>query len=281
MRTSTPFKLYRYQLLPLDRNATKDMFSTYSVEEMVALKNTFFAQALASMKDPKWGDSTIIVKVKELIGDLISIQFAPSRPLVRETPDSRREKVDHWPHIAAFALNSPHEQLLLVQVRQAAFASTDTVVNLIQKGTKRTLESIGLTVQVEPLFDKKLFWSLVEKHRNRITEVGFEFITPNMANISKVLADSLKTLAKQSNAVREELTLTSHPATSLDIPANDPLITGLVDYSSEGGGNISLKIKGLRKRLHTSKAVREIDISELELTAEPAQLLQILRELTK
>lgn len=57
-----------------------------------------------------------------------------------------------------------------------------------------------------------------------------------MSNISKTLSEALKSLGKNTNAVKEELALTSDPVSSLDISPDDQTIQGLVEYTSEGGG---------------------------------------------
>ena len=169
----------------------------------------------------------------------------------------------------------------MIQDRVSAFASTDTVANLVKRGTKHALEKLGLSLHIEPLFNKTYFWRLVEEYKNRITCLEFEFITPNMANISQTLASTLKNLGKDTNAVREELTLQSDSASSLDITQSNETIRGVVEYTSEGGGDITLKIKGIRKKFHTSKSTREVYLSGLELSAKPEQIISILRETLK
>jgi hypothetical protein len=108
--------------------------------------------------------------------------------------------------------------------------------------------------------------------------VEFEFITPNMSNISRTLSESLKSLGKDTNAVREDLAITSDPAVSLDISPSNETIQGLVEYTSEGGGDITVKVKGIRKRFHTSKSSREVNLSGLEITASPEQIIAVIRE---
>ena len=143
MSTHTNFRIYRYQLLPLDRNETKDLFHDLQPNEIIARKNEFFSESLAALPNLKRRDSEIIVRVSQISKDLFSLQLAPSRPLTRETTNFQLEKIENWPHISAFILNSPDDQYLLIQDRVSAFASTDTVANLIKRGTKHTLEKFG------------------------------------------------------------------------------------------------------------------------------------------
>jgi len=278
MSTHTIFKAYRYQLLPLDRNETKDLYLNLSIEEIIARKNYFFAEALNHLPKTTHKRVELNISIVSIGQELFKLQLAPSRPLTRETHDYKREKVDNWPHIEVYILNSPDDQLLIIQDRASAFANTDTVANIILRGTRGGLDRIGLSLQVEPLFDESYFWSLVTQYNNKITSVEFEFITPNMANISKSLADTLKSLGKETNAVREQLTLRSDPSSSLDLDKGNNTIHGLVEYTSQGAGDIKLKIKGIRKRFQTSNSRREVHLSGIEITAEPDKIIEIIRE---
>ena len=175
-------------------------------------------------------------------------------------------------------MNNQDDQLLIIQERVTAFANTDTVANIILRGTRGVLDKIGLSLQIEPLFDESYFWGLVNQYSNRITWVEFEFVTPNMANISKTLVNTLKNLGKETNAVREQLTLRSDPLSSLDITPSNELIQGLVEYTSKGAGDIKLKIKGIRKRFQTSTSRREVHLSGIEVTADAKEIIEIIRE---
>ena len=278
MSTHTVFRAYRYQLLPLDRNETKDLYHDHSAEEIVARKNHFFAEALTHLPKATHKRVEINISIEAIGQELFKIQLAPSRPLTRETHDYRREKVENWPHIEAYILNNPDDQLLIIQDRATAFANTDTVANIILRGTRGGLDRIGLSLQIEPLFDEAYFWNLVSQYSNKITWVEFEFITPNMANISKTLANTLKSLGKETNAVREQLTLRSDPSSSLDISHENATIKGLVEYTSQGAGDIKLKIKGIRKRFQTSNTRREVHLSGIEITAGANEIAEIIRE---
>lgn len=277
MNTHTVFRAYRYQLLPLDRNETKDLYHDLSVEKIVMRKNQFFAEALTHLPKINHKRVEVNISIEEVQQDFFRIQLAPSRPLTRETADSRREKVENWPHIEAYILNKVDDQLLIIQERVTAFANTDSVANIILRGTRSALDKIGLSLQIEPLFNECYFWGLVNQYSNRITWVEFEFITPNMANISKALANTLKSLGKKTNAVREQLILRSDPSSSLDIVQSNETIQGLVEYTSKGAGDIKLKIKGIRKRFQTSTSRREVHLSGIEITADAEEIVEIIR----
>lgn len=281
MSSHTIFRAYRYQILPLDRNETKDLYHQFSSTEITQRKNEFFAKALQQLPNTRHKRTEIAITTKEDGKNFFTLEIAPSRPLTRETADQRLEKVDNWPHIKAFILNNPEDQLLIIQDRTIAFNNTDTVSNMVLKGTRHQLEKVGLSLYIEPLFNESYFWGLVKQYDNRIQWVEFEFITPNMANISRTLATTLKDLGKQTNAAKEQLTLRADPTSSLDISKSNETINGLVDYTSQGTGDIKLKIKGIRKRFQTSNSRREVHLSGVELTADADQITQIIRDYLK
>ena len=102
-----------------------------------------------------------------------------------------------------------------------------------------------------------------------------------MSNISKTLSTALKSLGKETNAVKEELALSSDPYSSLDISPDNETIKGLVEYTSQGCGDITLKVRGIRKKIRTSKSFQQISISGIELTATPEQLEKNLKSILK
>ena len=86
--------------------------------------------------------------------------------------------------------------------------------------------------------------------------------------------------AKDTNAAKTKYSLISHPDSSINIKEDDPRIKGLVKYSSDGGGDISLKILGFRKRVHTKNSKRCIEIDEIKISnLNNNELLEFIRGL--
>jgi len=278
MANNTSFRLYRYQLLPIDRHSD-DLWDSRTVEELLADKNSIFARSIPSVGDYRHRGAELSVQVDKSGEEAFVVRLAPGRFLTRETADFRSEQIEHWPHVSAIILNRPDEQYLVVQERQAAFASTDTVIKVIEKATRGALESAGLRLRVEAMFKESYFWSLVSEFHHRITSVEFEFITPNMANISGSLSASLKGLSKETNASKSELALQSDADSALKLSEENSMVKGLVEYTSEGGGDITIKVRGLRKKFHTRNSPREIHIGDLELSGPAEQVAKIVRSL--
>lgn len=280
MGSLTTFKVYRYQLLPIDRH-TDDLYNGLTPAQLIERKNSIFAETIPFVKTHRHRGSDLSVRLQSSGNEAFTLSIASRRALTRETPDFRIEQIENWPHVAAIILNRPDEQYIVVQDRPTAFAHTDTVVKLIERATRTSLQRSGLRLHTERVFSKSHFWQLVREYKDKITWIEFEFVTPNMANISNTLSNTLKELAKDTNSSQSNLQLRSDPASSLEIDPKDKTVQGLVDYTSEGGGDIAIKIKGLRKKIQTSRSIREIELDDLQLSGPPEQVARIVRDLLK
>ena len=272
------FHLYRYQLLPINR-FQGDLYGARTVDELIANKNNFFREALNTPNAFHTSRTDTTTKKIFEQDEFILFHVAANRSLNHEMKDFRTETIDNWPKLLVVIWNSPNKQLIAIQHRSTAFQKTDAVARLIFESISPVLLNQQLTAIWEPLFEKHVFWDLIKAHEGNIQEVEFEIITPNMANISGVLPKNLKDFARETNSVRNKISIEADPASSLKIDDSNPTVVGLVDYSSEGGGNISIKVSGYRKKIHTSTTVKEIEVDELALQGEPSEIAKALKEI--
>lgn len=265
------FELFRYQLLPLTRNVQMDMFpdvafrSINSVEELKARKNEIFSHVLSNFPALDYRQAEINHKVDVDSPPWFVVEINTQKSLKREKPDFKQERIDTWPHVIAIINNSPDVQIIAISRNTRAFSSGAVVAKILQNNLGRILQRYMLTIQVEAIFDRSEFWHIVDEYRGRITSVNFELISPNMANISKGLELDLAKLNADTNSHRTDLKLNSTEGSALEIKKDNPMLNSLVEYSSEGCGDIEVKIKGIKKTIRTSKSVREISIDELSI----------------
>jgi hypothetical protein len=272
------FHLYRYQLLPKDRYFQGDLYGASSVDELIEKKNSIFSDILTQNVFKGVRTEVSVQKIFEK-DNLFLYKLAANRSINRETRDFKVEQMDNWPKVLLAVWNDPEKQLIAVQHRYAAFQKTDSVMNMLFNSIEQDLSKFQLNAIWDPLFEKNVFWDLIEAHRGQVQEIEFEIITPNMANISGSIADNLKDLAKQSNSIKNKISMLSDASSSLNIAPDNNTVSGLVDYASEGGGDISVRIKGMSKKIHTSKTIKEVSIAEAELIGDPEGIAKILRGL--
>lgn len=267
----TRFEVFRYQLLPLTQHVQMDMFpdNTFrdisSVDELRARKNEIFAHVLSELPKLQYRQTDLNHRVDLVSPPWYVIEINTQKVLERERRDFETERLDTWPHVVVIINNQPDVQLVAISRNQRAFSSGTVVAKLLQDNFQKLLSRFYLNIQIEALFEKNQFWNLVEEYEGRISSVNFELISPNMANISKTLEIDLAKLNTDTNSHRTNLKLNSSEGGILEIKRDNKLLNSLVDYTSEGGGDIELKIKRLKNKIRTSKTVREISIDELSL----------------
>ncbi len=278
--SASTFELYRYQILPINRFFQADLYDGFrSLEDLLTAKNAIFMDALRRLDGSADSARPPHVRVEAAELDWASLVVAPSRRVQRETLDFRKEQFEHWPWVKVFVLNREDEQLLVIQKRSAAYQDTRSVVRLLLKRVSAYLEARNLRVHVEPLFEEQYFWALVSDYESRLKKIRFELVTPNMANISGALPDDLKNLSKRMNAAKSEVALEADDDSVLSVSRDDPVIGGLVDYASKGGGDVVVKVMGLRQELRTSKTRNAISVDELSLSGPAASVIKIIRSL--
>ncbi len=279
---STSFQLFRYQLLPIDRFLQGNLLTGVgSIEELISRKNEFFSEAISGTRNFSDKRHDTITKKLYEKDNFFLLRIAHNRSIHRETKDFRDEVIDNWPSILVAIWNDPEKQFIAVQRRSTAFTSCELVVKMIINCLSSQLRHHHLRAIHEPLFETKKFWSLLHQYEGRIKSVEFEIITPNMANISRSLSDELRDFAKATNSTRNKLKIESDPEAPLHLEESNRTLQGLVNYSSEGGGNISLKIDGIKKSYHTSNTVKEIQIGEIEIQADAESIVSVMKELLR
>lgn len=137
---------------------------------------------------------------------------------------------------------------------------------------------MGLTIQIRETFNPNHFWGLMRENEGRVDRVRFEMVAPNMASITKALKIDLRQLNRESNCQKVSLQLESLPKTALEIDPEDELIKGCVEYASLGGGDIVVKLKGVRKEIRTSEKIQIVEIDEMTLSGLNQDTLLLLNE---
>lgn len=279
MKKAFRFELYRYQILPIDRYFQGELFSGIkSVEDLLEKKNRIFAEKLEKIKTIEHRNAYIISKLLFSDKDFYLFRFAVNRSVIIETKEFKEEEISNWPSFLIGIWNKSEKQLIAIQERKEAFSNTESGLRALEKSINLMLVSNQLRTYIEPLFKEEEFWKIIDQYENRVKEISFELITPNMANISGVLSEDLKNFAKNTNSAKSKLSITSDPESSLNVAHIDHQMKGLVEYSSKGGGNISIKVSGLKKRIQTTKTKMSVELGDFEISANTAQeIAEILK----
>ncbi len=260
------FHIYRYQILPFSQQIPLFLdCGVKSIDELKEKKNEFFSQAIQEIINLIYERAELIHKIILNEEDIIIFKIGVNRKFNRDKPDFTVEEIDNWPNLHIIINNKANIQKIAIQFNRKAFGSTNTVANLLEQNIDAVLKKYYLKIHIKPIFTKQFFWDIVDKHPTGITQTCFDMVSPNMSNISHSLNLDLQQLNATTNTQETKLELNSDQSSNLNFDRDDIFINSLVDYASEGGGNISLKIKGYKRKFHTSNSIDEYEIDELEI----------------
>ncbi len=263
---TTSFEVFRYQLV-VDKTLPINMFEKYETAEQVrADKNNIFQKVLTGEDFTfRGGTSELTSKFLYSDGTMIYYKLGVKRSTTLYTKDLSPHSEENYPNLIIAFNNDPTVQKIAIQNNTAAFKELTTVSNIIQETLEEELKAYNLSFYTEPIYDKQEFWNLVKKYPKQITQLTFDLISPNMANITRNLQLNLKQLYEDTNTHKTKVELNADHESYLDIKQESKFVNSLVEYSADGGGNISLKVAGKRKLLHTAQSPEEFNIDKQSL----------------
>lgn len=177
--------------------------------------------------------------------------------------------------------NKPSIQKIGISVNYKAFHSTETVANIIENKYSEILINHDLTFSLTPILDEHEYWSVLEKYENRITQLRFDIIKPNISDLSKALKKGVKALADSTNSLKTKIELNAPENQVLEgINKENGQIVALSNYSVQGGGEVSLKVKGISGRIKTSQTIRTYEINEIHIEGSPKDVLEAMKKIT-
>ena len=259
----TSFEVFRYQLV-VDKTLPINMFQKYETAAQVrADKNKIF-QEVISKKDFHFKNNGSELTSKFLYSDgtMSYFQLGVKRSTTLYSKDLSPHSEDNYPNIMIAFNNDPLVQKIAIQTNSGAFKESTIVSNIIQETLEAELKDYNLSFYAEPIYDIKEFWNLVKKFPKQITQLTFDLISPNMANLTKNLEINLKQLYEDTNTHKTKVELSAEKESHLEINASSKFVNSLVQYSADGGGNIFMKVIGKRKLLHIAKSPEEFDIDK-------------------
>jgi len=260
------FEVYRYQLV-VDKMLQQGMFQDYqTADEIRNNKNKILQDILTNIHFRfHSSQSEITSKLLYSAGTMSYYKIGVRRKTKVYKIDFSEDVIENYPNIIVAINNDPNVQKVAIQVNQTAFQDSKIASHIVQKSITAKLKHSNLSFIIEPLFDEKEFWKLIEQYPKQIRQVNFDLISPNLAKISKNLKVDLKQLYNETNTQRTKIELNAEPESYLEIKKESEFVNSLVEYSADGGGNISLKVNGIRKKIQTAQSAKEFSVEEVLL----------------
>lgn len=257
------FEVYRYQLV-VNKTLQLSLDNKHQTAEAIREhKNEIFADIIGNeyfrFVSTK---SEVTSKLMYSQGDLSIYKLGVKRSLKVAKKDFTEDTIDNYPNIIIAVNNNPAIQKIAIQKNIKAFNKAHAVSGIVEQSIDQKIKNYNLSFYIEPLFDKKEFWNLVNRFKGKVTQVTFDLISPNMANISKNLKINLKEIYEDTNTHKTRLELNSDKDQYLDIKEESKFVNSLVEYSAEGAGNIAVRVAGYSKKFHTAQSITEFSIDE-------------------
>ncbi|MHB1384087.1 MAG: hypothetical protein ACYCYC_07130 [Bellilinea sp.] len=277
------FNIFRYQILPTSRVLQLSWINSFtSIDDLVQQKNVLFLNALLEPDTFTYSRADLVHKIEYQDDELIIIRVGVNRKINRSNKDFTKEKIDNWPDLFIIVNNNPEVQKIAIQIKYETFYRTETIIKMLETNINHFLSKYQLKAIFNPLFEKSAFWEIVNKYPMQIIEVCFQMVSPNLSTISKDLKFDLKALKEQTNTQKTTLLIKSYPETSLSLSPDNEFIDSIVNYSSEGGGNAKLKVRGIKRRFNTNDNIVEEEIGDIDFeTNDPDMFRMIARKLFK
>ena len=272
------FHIYRYHLLPLTRRDNQiELFpeKKLTYEEIKAKKNDFFKDVLGDLNESKLNSNPLKLHHQE---DTFYLFKLAQKKTTSITRNFETENIINEPYIYVVINNDSEVQKIAISENSDAFSNPDVVKNILNKVFQNDLKKFGLNIEIEQVFDKVNFWNYVGKHKYEITYLDFQFIKPNLANISRSLPEDFKNFADNVNSHKSQIILKAPEKGTLEnIDKSNNEINGLVNYTSEGAGFIKMKIKNIRKTINTKESPVTLQIEELDIEGAGDQVLKLYK----
>jgi hypothetical protein len=271
------FEIYRFHLLPITTNQISLFEKDMTYEELVEKKNSFFDEIVQDLQN-RTQDFPIELYSTEDKSYLFRLAN-PKTTIIYKNFDDIPENTE--PYIYIVINTDPEVQKIAISRNPEAFSTPNVSKNVLLKIFSKYLKSFNLSIEFEQLFESNTFWSYAKKYDGRIKSIDFEIVKPNLSKISYTIKDTLKPLIESTNSHKTHLKLDAPIEGVLEnINKDNTLVNGLVTYSSEGGGNISMKVIGMTTRIRTDKMVTTKKISEFSIKGSPDQVIKIWKDIT-
>lgn len=272
------FEIYRFHLLPITTNQTSLFEKEMTYEELVEKKNKFFDDIVQDLQN-QTQDFPIELYSTEDKSYLFRLANPKQTTIYRNFADIVENTE---PYIYIVINTDPMVQKIAISRNSEAFSTPNVSKNVLLKIFGKYLKGYGLSIEFEQLFESNTFWSYAKKYDGRIKSIDFEIIKPNLSKISYTIKDSLKPLIESTNSHKTHLKLDAPIEGVLEnINKDNKLVNGLVSYSSEGGGNISMKITGMKTKIRTDKMVKTKKISEVSIKGSPDQVIKVWKDIAE
>jgi hypothetical protein len=277
-RTILNMHLFRYHLLPISNETLQiSLFPEKEMtkSEIIENKNDFFREAVIKLSKQSSKSTPMIIHWHD---DKTFILKIANKKITKIYKDFKSTPYPTEPFVYVLINNDPNVQKIAISENPSAFTKPNVAKNVFLTLINKELVHFGLNISIKNIFDKQDFWKIIKKYESKVTYIDFQFVRPNLANISKSLNETFKDFSSCVNSHESHLTLKAPPTGSLEnLDKKNETLKGLTEYSANGGGNIKIKIKGYKKQVNTNEKPLIKEIDELDIEGVANQVIPLFK----
>ncbi len=274
------FQYYRFFLSPIDGN----LFTQIPNSKENALKYIF-----NNDYEGFYRGITYSICKEKTIDDMLLYRIAKHTSIqINKSPEEHFEceHVDHWPNVSMVIginpeINDTYGQIIAVEVKKNVINNPITILRRWADKVNENLAVYGYVLSINPITTEKNFWAIVDKYKNEIEEVVFEYSMPNLFNTGDTLEEELKAANQSTNASKAALTLSNKVGT-LNLSEDNTLLKQTAEYIENGGGEFKLKRKGVQTYIMSASKIKtqRFEIENLYVESQEGRTLkQMLKDI--
>lgn len=272
------FSAFKFYLTPYEEENLSFEFDGPKPEifKLLQRKNEIF-QSILNKLSTHSADRNMFKLIDEEKGLYLFKISNKKSTVVVENFESKKIQTD--PYVYLVIDNNPKKQFIYISEAVEVFKTINATKNVLLKVFRKHLHINHINIEIEEVFDKKDFWQLVKNNENKINYINIELVKPIPYNNSKNLYESFQNFSGLTNAYRSNILLRA-PQNSIlkGINQKNKDLRSLVKHSSDSGGDIKIKILGVRKQISTNNTIKKVKISELDLQNTEGTLFKLYSE---
>ncbi|WP_312554948.1 hypothetical protein [Empedobacter brevis] len=273
------FDVFTYQISAVTTVQTNLFSENITLEELIDKKNDIFSDIFTEDITFYSKRHKLNHKIEYIDEDFILLRLA-NKKTVKIEKNFQQEYFESEPSCLICIYNNPKIQLIAIESDKSSFGNSFSVLKILEKTIDRELSESNLQFYPQPKYEPKLLWDLLDKYRNRIEKLKFEFSKPNLARVNATLSEELKNTSKALNSATTKIEFEAPRKNVLENlnPDNEELVD-LINASSEGSGPAKFKLSGIRSWESTEEKVKSFEIDTIEINADDKTIAKFVSAL--
>lgn len=246
------FQIFTYQFREDVAGSQLDMldeaYNQIDVKEMMERKQDLFEAEWKNEKDWvfKVGKTEYKHKLLEHRDHIVVFRIANNKKLHKEQ-DFHEVEIDHKPSCMVIIDNRAHRQQIAIQSNKA-FSSPVRVGKILESVFSERMKQHKLVVEINPRYEVREFWELVDRDPNGVSYLKFTFTPKNLPWLIGDIKRMFNDIGENFKA-EPSLELKSFDKAPLGVSKEDDMLKELLEVSAASGKVILVKMVDSRKTI--------------------------------